>query len=63
MLYVLLKALPPVCMKHTAKGEANIAQGIYVVVTRLSPRTVAIFYTNEATVFYVFYCILHLLKC
>jgi len=30
MLYVLLKALLPVCMKYTAQGEsgvANIAQG------------------------------------
>ena len=30
MLYVILKALPPVCMKYTARGEsrvANIAQG------------------------------------
>ena len=30
LLYVLLKALPPVCMKYTARGEsrvANIAQG------------------------------------
>ena len=30
VLYVLLKALPPVCMKYTARGEsrvANIAQG------------------------------------
>ena len=29
-LYVLLKALPPVCMKYTAQGEsqvANIVQG------------------------------------
>ena len=28
--YILLKALPPVCMKYTAQGEsrlANIAQG------------------------------------
>ena len=30
MLYVLLEALPPVCMKYTAQGEsgvANIAEG------------------------------------
>ena len=30
MLYVLLEALPPVCMKYTARDEsrmANIAQG------------------------------------
>ena len=30
ILYVLLKALPPVCMKYMAQGEshvANIAQG------------------------------------
>ena len=30
MLYVLLKALPPVCMKYTARDEsrvANIARG------------------------------------
>ena len=29
-MYVLLKALPPVCMKYTARGEsrvANIARG------------------------------------
>ena len=29
-MYVLLKALPPVCVKYTAQGEsrvANIAQG------------------------------------
>ena len=29
-MYALLKALPPVCMKYTARGEsrvANIAQG------------------------------------
>ena len=29
-LYVILKALPPVCMKYTARGEsrvANIARG------------------------------------
>ena len=25
--YVLLKALPPVCMKYTAQDEANIARG------------------------------------
>ena len=31
ILYVLLKALPPVCMKYTAQGESwvgNIAGGI-----------------------------------
>jgi len=41
-LYVLLKALPPVCMKYTAGDEsqvANIAQG-EVFVTRLSSRAV-----------------------
>ena len=33
VLYVLLKALPPVCMKYTARGEsgvANIARVLYL---------------------------------
>ena len=25
MYYVLLKALPPVCMKYTARGESRVA--------------------------------------
>ena len=25
ILYVLLKALPPVCMKYTARGESRVA--------------------------------------
>ena len=54
-LDVLLKALPPDCMKYTARGEsrvADIARGeteCYIFVTRLSSRAVY-FYTNEVAV-------------
>ena len=56
-------------MKYTAQGEsrvANIARGkakCYnaIFVTRLIKSY--IFYTNQVVVFYVFYCILQLLKC
>ena len=49
--YVLLKALLPVCIEYTARGEsrvANIASAIFV--TRLSPRAVY-FHTKEVAVF------------
>ena len=62
MTKVILKALPPVCMKYTARGEsqvANIARGktkCYIChkpnatfVTRLSPRAVN-FHTNKVAV-------------
>ena len=54
MQYVLLKALPQVCMKYTAPGESrvtDIAQGeaSAIFVTRLSPRAVY-FHTNEVAV-------------
>ena len=49
--YILFKALPSLCMKHTAQGEsqvANIAWGkaSAVFVMRLSPRAVY-FHTSE----------------
>ena len=53
--YVLLKALPPVCMKYTARDEsrvANIARGkakCYICHETLIKS--CIFYTNEAAVF------------
>ena len=45
LLYVLLKALPPLCMKYTAQGEsqvANIAEAkpSAIFATRLSSRAV-----------------------
>ena len=52
MLYVLLKALLPVCMKYTARGEsrvANIARGeaeCYICHETLTKS--CIFHTNEA---------------
>ena len=52
--YVLLKALPPICMKHTARDEsrvANIARGeAEYICHKISSRTVY-FHTNEAAVF------------
>ena len=54
-LYVLLKALPPVCMKYTARDEsrvANIAQGEAECYIRHETLIKScIFYTNEAAVF------------
>ena len=58
VLYVLLKALLPVCMKYTARGESRVAnsysmrrsQVLAIFVMRFSSRAVAIFYTNEAAV-------------
>ena len=54
--YVLLKALPPVCMKYTAievrvKWQIYLAQGeaSAIFVTRLSSRAVY-FHTNEVAV-------------
>ena len=53
--YVLLKALPPVCMKYTARDEsrvANIARGeaeCYICHETLIKS--CIFYTNEVAVF------------
>ena len=53
-LYVLLKALPPVCMKYTARGEsrvANIARGeaeCYICHETLTK--CCIFHTNKAAV-------------
>ena len=52
--YVLLKALPPVCMKYTARGEsrvANIARGeaeCYICHETLTKS--CIFHTNKAAV-------------
>ena len=52
---VLLKALPPVCMKYTARDEsrvANIARGeaeCYICHETLIKS--CIFYTNEVAVF------------
>ena len=54
-IYVLLKALPPVCMKYTAQDEsrvANIARGeaeCYICHETFIKS--CIFYTNEAAVF------------
>ena len=54
MLYVLLKALPPVYMKYTARGEsqmANIARGeaeCYICHETLTKS--CIFHINEAAV-------------
>ena len=65
ILYVLLKALPPVCMKYTARDEsrvANIARGeaeCYICHKTLI-KSCIYFHTNEVAVFSVFYCILHL---
>ena len=62
-MYVLLKALPPVCMVYTARGEsqvANIVRGEAECHTRHeTPTKSCIYHTNEAA---VFYCILHLLS-
>ena len=55
ILLVLLKALPPVCMKYTARDEsrvANIARGeaeCYICHETLIKS--CIFYTNEVAVF------------
>ena len=52
--YVLLKALPPVCMKYTARGEsgvANIARGeakCYICHETLTKS--CIFHTNKVSV-------------
>ena len=54
MLYVLLKALLPVCMVYTARGEsqvANIARGeaeCYICHETLTKS--CIYHTNEAAV-------------
>ena len=54
VVYVLLKALPPVCMKYTARGEsrvANIVRGeakCYICHETLTKS--CIFHTNEAAV-------------
>ena len=54
MYYVLLKALPPVCMVYTARGEsqvANIARGkaeCYICHETLTKS--CIYHTNEAAV-------------
>ena len=44
-IYVLLKALPPVCMVYTTRGESQVAniarrEASAIFVTRLSPRAV-----------------------
>ena len=54
MLYVLLKALLPVCMKYTARGESQVANTEEVklsaiFVTRLSSRAVY-FHTAQVAV-------------
>ena len=53
-MYVLLKALPPVCMKYTARGEsrvANIAQGkVERYICHETLIKSCIFYTNKAAV-------------
>ena len=61
-LYVLLKALPPVCMKYTAQGEsqvANIAETKLsaIFVTRLSSGAVYFIQTKRQCFkcFIVFY--------
>ena len=57
MLYVLLKALPPVCMKYTGRDEsrvANIAQGKGEAEYYICHKTLikaAYFHTNEVAVF------------
>ena len=48
--YVLLKALPPVCMKYTARDESRVANMSAIFVTRLSSRAVY-FHTNKVAVF------------
>ena len=54
IIYVLLKALPPVCMKYTAQGEsrvANIVQGeaeCYICHETFTKG--CIFHTNEVAV-------------
>ena len=63
-LQVLLKALPPVCMKYTAQDEsrvANIARGeaqCYSCHETLIKSCILSFKQSGS-----FYCILHLLKC
>ena len=53
-VFILLKALPPVCMKYTARGEsrvANIVRGnaeSYICHETLTKS--CIFHTNEAAV-------------
>ena len=46
--YVLLKALPPVCMKYTAQGESQVKRSA-IFVTRPSPRA-EYFHTNKVAV-------------
>ena len=52
---VLLKALPPVCMKYTARDEsrvANIARGeVECYICHKTFIKSCIFYTNKAAVF------------
>ena len=55
-LYVLLKALPPVCMKYTAQDEsrvANIAQGkaeCYVYLSQDSHQELYILYKQSSSI-------------
>ena len=53
-IYVLLKALPPVCMIYTARGEsqvANIARGeAECYICHETPTKSCIYHTNEAAV-------------
>ena len=52
--YVLLKALPPVCMKYTARSESRVANIVqaevecYICHETLTKS--CIFYTNQAAV-------------
>ena len=69
-LYVLLKALLPVCMKYTALGESlvtNIALCFAQPILYLSRDSHKELYTfiqmKCMAVLYLFYCILHLKKC
>ena len=60
MQFVLLKALPPVCMKYTARGESRVANVAEVkpsaiFVTRPSPRAVSFMQTKQQCFKYLLY--------
>ena len=66
--YVLLKALPPVCMKYNARGEsrvANIARGeaeCYICHKTLT-KSCILLYKQSGSALSVLNCILYLRMC
>ena len=50
VLYVLLKALPPVCMVYTARGESQVANIAECYICHETLTKSCIYHTNEAAV-------------